>query len=214
MILKHRDRELLRFEWVAPIFDNGYGLFSLALDDPKRPAFHEFDDLRKFLRKTGPALYTYWLRFPGGVTTRMRALAAKLRTFRFKRHPYHNLSVERLGAIEEFLCKRANQICEFGEDADRFIYIMEKSGTVNPVNEQGGGTINGQSIFKADESLSLQIKANLKADPFITRQELAQILGIPLRTLSRRLKELRDVGEIRRVGSPKKGYWEVIPARR
>ena len=207
------DNDTNEITGVAPIFDNGYGLFSLALDDPKRPAFHEFDDLRKFLRKTGPALYTYWLGFPGGVTTRMRALAAKLRTFRFKRHPYHNLSDERLGAIEEFICKRANQICEFGKDADRFIYIREKSGTVNPVNEQNGGAINGQSLFKADESLSLQIKANLKTDPFITRQELAQILGIPLRTLSRRLKELRDVGEIRRVGSPKKGYWEVIPAR-
>ena len=48
------------------------------------------------------------------------------------------------------------------------------------------------------------------ADPFITRQELAQILGIPLRTLSRRLKQLQDGGEISREGSDKKGSWRVL----
>lgn len=204
------DNDTNEIAGVAPIFDNGYGLFSLALDDPMRPEYHEFDDLRKFLRKTGPALYGYWLDFPGGLTSRMKALAMKLHAFRFKRHPYHNLSVERLGAVEDFLRKRADQIVEFGEDADKLIYITEKSGTVNHVNEQGGGTVNAQGFFSGDESLAFQIKANLKADPFITRQELAQILGIPLRTLSRRLKQLQDGGEISRVGSDKKGSWRVL----
>ena len=204
------DNDTNEIAGVAPIFDNGYGLFSLAMDDQARPEYHEFDDLRKFLRKTGPALYGYWLDFPGGLTSRMKALAMKLHTFRFKRHPYHNLSVERLNAVEEFLRRRADQIVEFGEDADKLIYITEKSGTVNPANGQDGGTVNAQGFFGGDESLAFQIKANLKADPFITRQELAQILGIPLRTLSRRLKQLQDGGEITREGSDKKGSWKVL----
>ncbi|MBQ0032066.1 MAG: winged helix-turn-helix transcriptional regulator, partial [bacterium] len=123
---------------------------------------------------------------------------------------YHNLSVERLNAVEEFLRRRADQIVEFGEDADKLIYVTGKSGTVNSANEQDGGTVNAQGFFGGDESLAFQIKANLKADPFITRQELAQILGIPLRTLSRRLKQLQDGGEISREGSDKKGSWKVL----
>ena len=204
------DNDMNEITGVAPIFDNGYGLFSLALDDPTRPEFHEFDDLRKFLRKTGPALYACWLDFPGGVTSRLKALAMKLHDFHFKRHPYHNLSVERLGAVEKFLRKRADQIVEFGDDADKLIYISEKSGTVNHVNEHGDGTLKVLSLVKADESLTLQIKANLRADPFMTRQELSQMLGIPLRTLSRRLKQLQDNGEICREGAAKNGHWRVL----
>ena len=108
MILKHRDRELLRFEWVepqgvhvlsvneserqflplemkgvadndtneivgaAPIFDNGYGLFSLAMYKPGQ-RYDEFGDLRKFVNHVTPALYYKWLGFPRGISTELKA---------------------------------------------------------------------------------------------------------------------------------------------
>ena len=58
--------------------------------------------------------------------------------------------------------------------------------------------------------MAVQIKANLEADPFITYVELSELLGIPPRTLARRMKELQEAGEVRRVGADKNGYWEVI----
>jgi ATP-dependent DNA helicase RecG len=70
-----------------------------------------------------------------------------------------------------------------------------KSGTVNPVN---------------NESLALQIIANLKANPFVSYDKLSVLLGIPRRTVARRIKDLADVGKIRRVGSAKNGHWEVF----
>ena len=75
-----------------------------------------------------------------------------------------------------------------------FIFFS-KNGTVNHVEGW---------------SLALQIIANLKADPFVSYEELAELLGIPRRTLARRMKELASAGAIRRVGAAKNGYWEVI----
>jgi DNA-binding Lrp family transcriptional regulator len=45
--------------------------------------------------------------------------------------------------------------------------------------------------------------------PFISYEELSDVLVIPLRTLARRMKELSEVGSIRRVGAAKNGHGEV-----
>ena len=65
-------------------------------------------------------------------------------------------------------------------------------------------------FFSADESLSIQIKANMKADPMISRQELSDVLHIPLRMIARRIRELVDNGEIVREGGRKMGHWRVL----
>lgn len=53
-------------------------------------------------------------------------------------------------------------------------------------------------------------EANLGADPFISVRELAEILGVPLRTVERKMKALREAGQIRRVGPAKTGHWETV----
>jgi DNA-binding Lrp family transcriptional regulator len=58
--------------------------------------------------------------------------------------------------------------------------------------------------------LALQIIANLKADPFVSYDELSELMGVPRRTIARRIKELADVGKIRRIGAAKNGCWEVL----
>ena len=118
-----------------------------------------------------------------------------LKGFRFKRHRYYNLSSRRLRQIEDFLQKRILQIEQFSEKADDIFGATQRVGTVKSVNS---------------ESLALQIVANIKADPFASYEELSDILGIPRRTLARRMKELVSAGLIRRSGAAKNGHWEIV----
>ena len=178
----------------APIFDNGYGLFSPALYRPG-DKLDEFSDLAKYVSRVKPVLYSKWLGFPGGITKSMLERMKALKGFRFKRHKYYNLPQDRLHSIEKFIQSRILQIEEFAQKADDIFEISTKCGTVNPVN---------------NESLALQIIANLKADPFVSYDELSELMGVPRRTVARRIKELADAGRIRRVGAAKNGHWEVL----
>ena len=186
----------------APIFDNGYGLFSLALD--RRGDSHdEFCDLRKFVSRVNPALYVKWLGFPGGLTKKMKERLDGLRGFRIKRHPRYNLPVRRIEAIEDFTQKRIREICEYGAKADDFLAIQADECTVNRTQDSVQCTHNS-------DSLSEQIKQNMRADPFITKMELADLLQISPRWVARKMKDLQASGEIRRVGADKNGHWEVV----
>ena len=178
----------------APIFDNGYGLFSLALFSPGQK-HDEFDDLRKFVNRVAPALYDKWLGFPGGVNAGMRVRLERLRGFRFTHHKYYNLPVDRLHAIEDFLQKRVSEILEFGGLSDDLLKIESVSDSVKHVT---------------DGSLALQIKSNLNADPFMTYLELAELLQVSESSIARKMKDLQASGEIRRVGADKNGHWEVV----
>ena len=62
----------------------------------------------------------------------------------------------------------------------------------------------------AGSSLELQIKTNLKADPFITYMELADILQVSQSSIARKMKALQETGEIKRMGADKNGYWLVV----
>ena len=186
----------------APIFDNGYGLFSLAIDRIG-DQYDEFADLRKFISRVYPALYTNWLGFPNGLTTEMTARLSALKGFRLKRHPKYNLSSRRIAAIEDFIQKRVREILEFGAKADELLKVSDKSCTVNLTNKNEKCTVKS-------ESLGIQIKQNMNADPFITKMELAEILQMSPRWIARKIKELQETGEIRRVGADKNGHWEVV----
>ncbi len=186
----------------APIFDNGCGLFSLALD--RRGDSHdEFCDLRKFVSRVNPALYVKWLGFPGGLTKKMKERLDGLRGFRIKRHPRYNLPVRRIEAIEDFTQKRIREICEYGAKADDFLAIQADECTVNRAQDSVQCTHNS-------DSLSEQIKQNMRADPFITKMELADLLQISPRWVARKMKDLQASGEIRRIGADKNGHWEVV----
>lgn len=178
----------------APIFDNGYGLFSLAMYRHGR-RYDEFADLRKFIGHIMPALYEKWLGFAGGITQEMRKRLERLKGFRFKRHKYYNLPVDRLHKIEDFLQKRVREICEYGVDADNLLCLSQRLDSVNHVSS---------------ESLGVQIKSSLSADPYITYEELADILQVSPGSIARKMKELQAAGEIRRIGADKNGWWDVL----
>mgnify|MGYP003316861937 CR=1 FL=1 len=178
----------------APIFDNGYGLFSQAVEAPGSKN-HEFDDLRLFLNRVRPACYDGWLSFPGGVTAEMKDRLRKLIGFRFTPHHTHNLHQRRLREIESFLQKRVLGIIEYGEKADDLLKVSANSGTIN----QDHG----------HDSLKRAIVENLRADSYITQEELCEILSVTRSVLTKAIAQLQSEGRVTRVGSRKTGYWQV-----
>ncbi|MDO4345112.1 MAG: winged helix-turn-helix transcriptional regulator, partial [Eubacteriales bacterium] len=50
----------------------------------------------------------------------------------------------------------------------------------------------------------------LRDNPAITAALLAEKTGFSTRKISRIMKELRENGMIIRVGSSRKGYWEIV----
>ena len=188
----------------APIFDNGYGLFSLALYKNKYK--DEFADLAGFAAARTPALYYPWLNIPGGITARMKSLALKLRGFRFRRHAHYNLPTERLRILEDFLQRRISEIAEYDSGYLEKSQIASHDCTIKTKNERTDCTINRQLSGEFAD----RVKLNLKADPFITMDELANILRVSRRTVSNELKRLSDSNQIQRVGSRKTGHWKVI----
>ena len=145
MILKHRDKELLRFEWIEP---QGVCIVSIC---ERNHRFLPID----FKGEVSDENLWKWL---------SRRVV-----------PRNRRNIDALMAAT-------------GLDA------LFKIGTVNSVNS---------------ESLALQIVANLKADPFVSYDELSELMGVPRRTIARRIKELADDGKIRRIGAAKNGHWEV-----
>ena len=49
----------------------------------------------------------------------------------------------------------------------------------------------------------------LKANPELTRHQLATILGKNIRTIARAIAQLQHARRLKRIGSDKTGHWEV-----
>ena len=144
-----------------------------------------------------------WLGFTGGLTKTMLNKMKALKGFRLKRHPKYNLSTRRIDAINDFLQKRVSSILEYGEKSDDLLTITDGPFTVTHADPEIECTVSS-------DSLAYQIKQNMRADPFITKTELAEILNVSSRWVARKMKDLKEAGEIRRVGADKNGYWEVV----
>ena len=63
---------------------------------------------------------------------------------------------------------------------------------------------------KSSEKTRDRIVREMKENPLITINELATMLSISDRAVSKHLKKLQHEGKIRRVGADRGGYWEVI----
>ena len=63
------------------------------------------------------------------------------------------------------------------------------------------GTLNGT------QNLVLKI---LKQSPSITQKALLEQTNIPLRTIKRAIQQLKKNAIIERIGSDRKGYWQIL----
>lgn len=82
---------------------------------------------------------------------------------------------------------------------------LARNAPVNtPANVPVNGPIDVTGLKTPDAIVAL-----LAANPRLTRQQLANVIGKDLRTIGRALAQLQQVGTIKRVGSDKTGHWEV-----
>ena len=70
-----------------------------------------------------------------------------------------------------------------------------------------GGDINGD--IKLSET-DKKVLAVIKGNPHMKRPDMVLSLNIGKSTLDRSLKNLKDAGFLKRVGSNKTGYWKVL----
>lgn len=140
-----------------------------------------------------------------------------LRTVHFSRNP----------KIAEFL-HQYEYVKEFGEGIDRMFYEMENAGLPAPEYSDNAfmlnatirnGEINGEinsDIGELNPAL-LYLNKNesavyhlIEEIPQISRQKMAEKIGVSSRTIDRTIQSLIKKNLIRRKGSKKTGHWEII----
>lgn len=90
------------------------------------------------------------------------------------------------------------------------IFNVNYGAKLGPETEKSNvaSSLKASDIFVTkNESLVLEQIQNGNGD---SKEKLFQMTGIPARTLTRVLKALTDKGLIRRIGSKRKGKWEII----
>ncbi|MCD7885623.1 MAG: winged helix-turn-helix transcriptional regulator [Lachnospiraceae bacterium] len=71
----------------------------------------------------------------------------------------------------------------------------------------------GRLSEKLSEKLSdkeMELLKLLAEEPTCTTSNIAEKLGVSRVTITKRLRNLKDKGIIIRVGSDRKGYWEIM----
>jgi ATP-dependent DNA helicase RecG len=67
-----------------------------------------------------------------------------------------------------------------------------------------------ESAEKTREKTREKILSVLKATPYITINELAEIVGISQKGVEWQIAKLKKEGRIKRIGHDKGGHWEII----
>lgn len=92
---------------------------------------------------------------------------------------------------------------------------LAKNAPVNapvnaPANAPKNASANSHAVIEGLKTPDAIITL-LKANPELTRQQLADVIGKDLRTIGRALAKLQQAGKLKRVGSAKAGHWRVLP---
>lgn len=103
------------------------------------------------------------------------------------------------------------------EISDHFIkvifpFYLSENEENNVIGDNNGnntaiGDNNGDN--NGDNRDEREIMALLAKKPYITAKEMSMQTGFSTRKISRIMRNLRETGRIVRVGSPRKGYWEI-----
>ena len=126
------------------------------------------------------------------------------------------------------LLHRAHYIERMGTGIMRMNLAMEKAGLKKPVfqtegfffkviferdlfqHDKNNGTVNGTNGTVNGIENKNKILRVIAETPQITYDKLSEQLNIPRRTIAREMKILRERGIIKRIGSTKNGYWEIM----
>ena len=77
-----------------------------------------------------------------------------------------------------------------------------------------------EEIIKAEEKVTKKVTIKvtinqqkiidvIKKNPYVTQEELADIIGITKKSVTVNMKKLQENGSIKRIGANKNGYWQV-----
>ena len=73
-----------------------------------------------------------------------------------------------------------------------------------------------EETLETEKKVTAKVTANqkkiidcLKANPYITMNELSAEVGISRKSIAANIKKLKEIGYISRIGADKNGYWQV-----
>jgi predicted HTH transcriptional regulator len=81
------------------------------------------------------------------------------------------------------------------------LYFDNKNDTVNPESDTVNDTVKAYNgtVFSL-----------IKQNPEIKADDLSKQLNLSLSTVKRKIKVLKEQGRIKRNGSDKTGFWEIV----
>ena len=88
--------------------------------------------------------------------------------------------------------------------SEHFIKVVFLFAEIENVSNIAIGDENGNKNNDAIKTLNI-----LRQKPDITAKALGELMGISSRKVSRRIKNLKESGKITRIGSDRKGYWQI-----
>jgi len=98
----------------------------------------------------------------------------------------------------------------FRSTEQSFVVLLRNlnSGKVSTPFGDEAGVDNGDDVG-VESNVDMILNA-IAEEPGITQKNLANKTGLSVRTVSREIREIRNAGVIRRVGSDRSGYWEIV----
>ena len=83
---------------------------------------------------------------------------------------------------------------------------------VPSTKSSGAGVSEGVSnrVPNGVSDTAKAIYSHIKDNPNISRSELVNLTGISLKNVQKHINRLKELGFIRRIGSTRLGYWEII----
>ena len=126
--------------------------------------------------------------------------------------------------IQEKLADNGSLRATFETTEDRLTFLIhipihagcgnkpatEKTTVITTEKSAIGSEKNGSGSGKTTEKTTEKIVRLMKANPYITNKELAEVCGITEDGVYWNTKKLKKNNRIRRIGGDKGGYWEVI----
>ena len=105
---------------------------------------------------------------------------------------------------------RAGFIESWGRGIEKICNLCKEYGIAEPEYTVHPNDI--MMMFKANEPVKL-VLAVIADNPNLSKEKIAEKIGMSRATVTRALAKLVEIGAIQRVGSDKSGHWEIVEKR-
>ena len=130
-----------------------------------------------------------------------------------QKHP----SIPRNRQIADIFFK-AGYIEAWGRGVEKIKDGFQKAGKPEPLFEELGGGVMITLFKGSHENVTENVTENreesilrlIKNNKTITTSKLAQQLNVTRRSIARDIENLKNAGKVKRMGSDKSGFWEII----